>query len=180
MGPGKTCDFRTGAIILGQPVDRVQAGRLLTDGRTELLKGFVSRKTNRKFEAFLVLKDGKAVFDFPPRERKTPAKASAEKVVHDFSGQTALGQCPKCKGSIYVGGEHYVCERSQAEEKRCAFKVGRTILGRVIEPEQLGKLLKDGRTDLLEGFQSKAGRAFSARLVLEGKTKVGFEFPETR
>ena len=180
VGPAKSCDFRTGSIILGQPVDRSQAARLLADGRTELLKGFVSRKTNRKFEAYLVLKDGKAVFDFPPRERKGPAKSKAEPVVHDFSGQSPLGHCPKCKGAIFIGGDHYLCEKTQAAEKRCTFKVGRAILGRAIAPDQLTKLLKDGRTDLLEGFQSKAGRAFSARLVLEGKSKVGFEFPESR
>ncbi|MEY3275485.1 MAG: hypothetical protein RL153_751 [Verrucomicrobiota bacterium] len=180
VGAGKSCDFRTGVLILGQPVDRIQAGRLLGEGRTELLKGFVSRKTNRKFEAFLVLKDGKVGFEFPPRERKGPAKAAAAPVVHDFTGQAPLGQCPKCKGNLYVGGDHYLCERTQAAEKRCAFKVGRTILGRAIEPEQLAKLAKDGRTDLLEGFTSRSGRPFKAHLVLKGKTKVEFEFPDSR
>jgi DNA topoisomerase-3 len=43
---------------------------------------------------------------------------------------------------------------------------------------QLQKLLTDGKTDLLTQFISKAGKPFSAQLVLEGKGKVAFEFPE--
>jgi hypothetical protein len=74
VGAGKTCDFRSGAVILQQTVDRTQMGRLLGTGKTEVLKGFVSRKTNRKFEAFLVLKEGKVSFEFPPREKKAGGK----------------------------------------------------------------------------------------------------------
>ncbi|MCB1128506.1 MAG: topoisomerase C-terminal repeat-containing protein, partial [Verrucomicrobiae bacterium] len=67
VGPEKTCKFRSGALILQQAVDRTQFARLLTEGRTELLAGFVSKRTGKKFEAFLVLKDGEVGFEFPPR-----------------------------------------------------------------------------------------------------------------
>jgi DNA topoisomerase-3 len=79
-----------------------------------------------------------------------------------------------------VGGDHYVCERSQAEEKKCLFRVGRTILGQAVEPDQLVKLVTAGRTDLLTGFVSRSGRPFKAHLVMKGKTKVEFEFPDDR
>jgi DNA topoisomerase-3 len=181
VGPSKTCDFRAGVLILTQPVERAQMTKLLTEGKTDLLKGFVSRKTNRKFEAFLVLKDGKVSFDFPPRERKSgKAKAAAAVEKFDFTGQTSAGKCPKCGGALFVGGDHYVCERSQAEEKKCLFRVGRTILGQAVEPDQLVKLVTAGRTDLLTGFVSRSGRPFKAHLVMKGKTKVEFEFPDDR
>ena len=180
VGAGKTCDFRSGAVILQQTVDRTQMGRLLGTGKTEVLKGFVSRKTNRKFEAFLVLKEGKVSFEFPPREKKAGGKkgaASAPEEKFDFQGQTSLGTCPKCGGAVYVGGENYLCEKTQAEGRRCTFKVGKTILQQGLDAEQFDKLLTGGKTDLLKGFVSRTGKPFQAHLVLGDKGKVEFEFP---
>ncbi|MDX5363306.1 MAG: topoisomerase C-terminal repeat-containing protein, partial [Pseudazoarcus pumilus] len=71
VGPQKSCDFRSGKIILQQPIEREQMVKLLTDGKTDLLKGFVSSRTRRKFSAFLVRgKDGKVGFEFEPRKPK--------------------------------------------------------------------------------------------------------------
>ena len=50
------------------------------------------------------------------------------------------------------------------------------ILQRPIEPEQMKKLLTEGKTDLLHRFTSKKGRPFSAYLVRGPDGKVGFEF----
>jgi DNA topoisomerase-3 len=175
-GPNKTCDFKTGAIILQQPIEPVQVVKLLTEGKTDLLKGFVSNKTNRKFEAFLIYKDGKVSFDFPPRVRKFPDKAKGPVVKIDFTGQESLGKCPKCGGKVFQSPDLYLCENSQRETKRCTFKVEKVKTGRPIDVVQLQKLLKDGKTDLLDNFLSRAGRTFSAHLILEGKGKVGFEF----
>ncbi|MBI3191033.1 MAG: topoisomerase C-terminal repeat-containing protein, partial [Pedosphaera parvula] len=88
-----------------------------------------------------------------------------------------LGKCPKCGSRVFEGPENYVCERSQAETKRCAFKTGKTILQRSIDHEQLKKLLETGKTDLLDQFISRSGKPFSAWLVLAEKGKINFEFP---
>ncbi|WP_088284630.1 DNA topoisomerase III [Ideonella sp. A 288] len=78
-----TCDFKTGRIILQQPVSREQAVKLLTTGRTDQLEGFVSNRTKRKFKAMLVWdeKEGKVGFEFAPRGEKAPAakKTAAKK-----------------------------------------------------------------------------------------------------
>ena len=75
VGPAKTCNFRSGKIILQQPVEREQMQKLLTTGRTDLLKNFVSARTHRKFSAFLVrAQDGKVGFEFEKREPKAGAK----------------------------------------------------------------------------------------------------------
>lgn len=80
VGPGKSCDFRSGKIILQQAIDRDQMSKLLADGRTDLLKGFISARTRRKFSAFLVRgKDGKVGFEFEakaPKAGKADPKAS--------------------------------------------------------------------------------------------------------
>jgi len=180
--PTKSCDFNSSKIILQQSVEPAQMQKLLAEGKTELLKGFVSKKTGRKFEAFLVIKDGKVSFEFAPREAKPKAarekKAAAPAVKLDFTTLTAVGECPLCKGRVFEGPETYICENSQRETRPCKFHAGRVILEQPLDREQAVKLLKEGRTDLLQGFVSrKTGKTFAAHLVLDEKSKVGFEFP---
>jgi DNA topoisomerase-3 len=80
VGPERSCDFRTGKVILQQEVEPAQVRKLLADGRTDLLTGFVSSRTRRKFKAFLV-RDGKGKvgFEFEPRPaREGAARAGAK------------------------------------------------------------------------------------------------------
>jgi DNA topoisomerase-3 len=83
VGAHVTCDFKSGKIILQQPVAREQMTKLLAEGKTALLENFVSNKTRRKFKAFLAWdkKEGKVGFEFEPRAAKVPAarKAAAKK-----------------------------------------------------------------------------------------------------
>ncbi len=79
VGAHVTCDFKSGKIILQQPVAREQMTKLLASGKTDLLENFVSNKTRRKFKAFLAFdkKEGKVSFEFEPRAAKAPAKKAA-------------------------------------------------------------------------------------------------------
>ena len=71
VGPNKTCDFRTGKVILQQEIEPTQIRKLLSEGRTELLTGFVSSRTRRKFKAYLKRgDDGKVGFEFEARKPK--------------------------------------------------------------------------------------------------------------
>lgn len=82
VGANITCDFKSGKIILQQPIEAAQVEKLLTLGKTDLLDGFVSNKTRRKFKAFLTYdkKEGKVIFEFEPRAGGRPAaKAPAKK-----------------------------------------------------------------------------------------------------
>jgi len=84
VGANVTCDFKSGKIILQQPVAREQMSKLLETGKTDLLEGFVSNKTRRKFKARLAYdkKEGKVSFEFEPRAPRVPAaakKAAAKK-----------------------------------------------------------------------------------------------------
>jgi DNA topoisomerase-3 len=127
--------------------------------------------------------DGKVGFEFEARKGRTGARAKAQSpadppVRIDFTGLQPVATCPRCGGRVFATEKDYVCEKSQAETKPCKFRVGRSILQRELTPEELGKLVKDGRTELLNHFVSKRGRPFSAWLVLDDRGKVGFEFPE--
>lgn len=83
VGAHATCDFKSGKIILQQPVAREQMSKLLQTGKTDLLENFVSARTRRKFKAFLNFdaKEGKVVFAFEPRAAKPAAKKVAAKKV---------------------------------------------------------------------------------------------------
>jgi DNA topoisomerase III len=179
-GPDKTCTFRSGKIILQQTMEPAQITKLLATGKTDLLKGFVSKKNNRKFEAFLVLKDGKTAFEFVPREKKGKAKGAAPGVPLpkiDFTGKELIGKCPKCGGDVFDTEQGYLCEKSQTDVKPCKFKIGKTILEQPIELPQARKILAEQKSDLLDKFISKAGKPFPAFLVMDAKGKITFEFP---
>jgi len=81
VGAKAACDFKSGKIILQQPVELGQMRKLLETGKTDLLENFVSNKTRRKFKAFLAFdkKEGKVMFEFEPRAAKVPGKAPAKK-----------------------------------------------------------------------------------------------------
>jgi DNA topoisomerase-3 len=78
VGAERSCDFRTGKIILQQPVEREQMQKLLATGRTDLLARFISKK-GRPFKAFLVkTPGGKIGFEFQARAPKPGARSRAE------------------------------------------------------------------------------------------------------
>jgi DNA topoisomerase-3 len=179
-GPDKKCDFRSGKIILQQEITPEQMKKLLEQGKTDLLKGFVSKKTNRKFEAFLAFKDGKVSFEFAPRAAKGKGGGPKEPEAKiDFTGKEPIGICPLCKGKVYELEDKFLCENSQREKKACKLKVGKVILEQPISREQVQKLLTTRKTDLLENFVSKFGKKFGAHLVLDDKGKTNFEFAQT-
>ena len=180
VGDARTCEFSTGKIILRQEVTREQLVKLLKEGKTDLLPGFVSSRTGRPFKAFLAVKEGKVGFEFEARApRKTAAvREKPAAVKADFSGQEPLGKCPRCGGRIFEWDSQYVCETFQAEKKPCRFKASKVILEQPLERNQMTKLLGQGKTDLLEEFVSaKSGRPFAAWLTLDDAGKVTFEFP---
>ena len=73
-GAAKSCDFRSGKIILQQEVSRAEMAKLLETGKTSLLKGFVSNRTRKKFSAYLTRgADGKVGFEFEARKPKAKA-----------------------------------------------------------------------------------------------------------
>ncbi len=75
-----SCDFKSGQVILQQPVAREQMTKLLETGKTDLLDKFVSMRTRRAFKAFLAWdkEAGKVNFEFAP-SKFPPRKGAAAK-----------------------------------------------------------------------------------------------------
>ena len=81
--PTPSCDFKSGQIILQQPIEREQMQKLLADGKTDMLEKFVSMRTRRAFKAMLAwdAAEGKVNFEFAPSKfppRKPAYKAAAK------------------------------------------------------------------------------------------------------
>jgi DNA topoisomerase-3 len=74
--------IRIGKHILQHDITVEQVKKMLTAGKTDVIKGFVSNRTKRKFDAHLTFdpKEGKIGFDFPPRPAKKAAKKAAKTV----------------------------------------------------------------------------------------------------
>ena len=80
VGATRTCNFKTGKIILKRPIEREQLVKLLHFGRTDLLSKFISKK-GRPFSAYLIAgENGKTGFEFEPRRAKAEPKTKTAKL----------------------------------------------------------------------------------------------------
>jgi DNA topoisomerase-3 len=175
--------FSLSRILCKRELSRDEVISCIETGRTPLIENFIS-KFGRPFKAYLVRVGAKANFEFPPREPKTgkdgkPVERKT-KAPLDLSAAQKLGPSPAHKdGELYQTVDGYVVAKPGADDApRAVFQTKLEVAGRKIEPATVKQLLADGRTDLLDGFMSKAGRPFSAFLVLsKDKKKADFEFP---
>jgi DNA topoisomerase-3 len=173
------CEFSITKIPGGRSFEIAEAEAFLRDKKIGPLEGFRS-KAGWPFSAELRLvfddetRNWKLEFDFGEEARR--AQEDGEPV--DFSAQTSLGPCPKCKGRVFEHGTSYVCEHATGPKQTCDFKSGKIILQQPVPHEQMHKLLSSGRTDLLENFISnKTRRKFKAYLKFDPQQgKVVFEF----
>ncbi len=185
--------FSMSRNILGKEIEEEQLRRVLAEGRSELITGFVSQRTHRPFDAFLVLdaKKGNVGFEFPPREprRKGAAKNSADS---KFTAADATAEdlsSAKRHGAITVKGkgEHELLETAAAwhveglsyGRNRKPLVIPHEMCGVSLTPEVITRLLSKGKSELIKDFVShKSGKKFEAYLVFNGSTgKVTYEFP---
>lgn len=103
VGNARTCDFRSGRVILKRPIEREQMSKLLATGKTDLLDKFISKK-GRPFSAYLVKQsDGKIGFEFEQRE-KGAAKAKGAPTASELR---ILGKHPADKQPVSVHSGRY-------------------------------------------------------------------------
>ena len=95
-----------------------------------------------------------------------------------------ITKCPCCGGDILETEKAFGCSNWRDKEKPCDFTIWKTISSKTISKEQAIDICTTGRSLLIEGFKSKAGKPFSAFLVISddqskkcGK-RISFEFPE--
>ena len=83
-----------------------------------------------------------------------------------------VGKCPMCGNDVIKNRYAYGCRDYQ----NCKFKINTSICNRVISKSNVIKLLSEGTTSQIEGFISKNGKEFNAKLKLDNENKVVFDF----
>jgi DNA topoisomerase-3 len=161
------CGFRIFKSIAGRLLTPEEVTTLLANKKVGPLEGFRS-KAGRPFSASLVLNENnKPEFAFENNGNSQTTEV-------DTAQHTLIGKCQVCgSGQVYDTGVVYICENVAKGD--CSFKLNKTILQREITPEQMRKMLADGKSDVLKGFVSKKGRPFDAALKLQAG-KIGWEF----
>ena len=81
-------------------------------------------------------------------------------------------RCPKC-GQQSVG---IYTKVAKCRNEGCGFHVFREVCGTLLSEDNIRDLLTTGRTPVLNGLTSKAGKKFNARLVLGEDHTTSFEF----
>ena len=81
-------------------------------------------------------------------------------------------RCPKC-GSESVG---IYAKVAKCRNKDCNFHIFREVCGTLLTEDNIRDLLTTGRTPILNGLTSKAGKKFTARLILNEDYTTSFEF----
>jgi DNA topoisomerase-3 len=163
----ETCGYRLFKNIASRQLSPEEVTALVTDRKVGPLNGFRS-KTGRPFSAVLILNaENKPEFEFNNN-------GNGDAVVIDPQQHALIGKCQICEsGQVYDTGLAYVCEN--LSKGSCTFKMSKTILQCEIPPNQMRKMLLEGKSDLLKRFISKKGRPFDAFLTMRNG-KIGWEF----
>lgn len=159
------CKFSIGTIA-GRDLTEEEVTKLLTEGKTEILNGFVS-KSKKKFSAALIYKKD---------ENGVPS------IQFDFSGNVPDVlegvACPVCGEPIEIMPYGYTCRRHRENPEACYFSIGK-IAEKQLSKQDVEELIKNGHTQTLRGFKSKNGKKFDAVLTLteeDGRKKLKFDF----
>ena len=85
-------------------------------------------------------------------------------------------RCPKC-GQQSVG---IYAKVAKCRHETCGFHVFREVCGILLSEDNIRDLISSGRTLILKGLTSKAGKKFNARLVLKDDYTTTFEFEQNK
>ena len=156
---GNGCRFAIGNIA-GATLTKNELEELISTGKLNTRGGFVS-KSKKKFEAglkFSVITDEngnpitKIEFVFP--EKEEPKNTDVN--------------CPLCNSMMKKNTWNFECN--------CGYKLSHVIAKKNLDDNTIKELIKNKKTKLLSGFKSKAGKSFSAQLVMNEKGEISFEF----
>lgn len=101
-----------------------------------------------------------------------------EKDMKPFESETLDISCPICGNKIKTAPFGYCCSNYK-KDGGCTFAIG-SIAGVKLSVEQLENLIRNGHTDVIEGFVSKSKKKFNATLTFkvgeDGKPEINFDF----
>lgn len=93
-----------------------------------------------------------------------------------FSHKRSVFSCPKCKN----GAMQFYPKVVRCDNEHCGFPIFRIKAGKTLDDKQIESLLTQGSTEVINGFQSKQGKTFSASIEFDGEMNTVFVFPEPK
>ena len=81
--------------------------------------------------------------------------------------------CPTCNKEILIRPKGFFCTG-------CEFKIWSEFCGKKLTQNQVEKIIKDGKSGLIKGFKSNAGKPFDTELILDDKKTGKLGFPERK
>ena len=85
-------------------------------------------------------------------------------------------RCPKCRQQS-VG---IYAKVAKCRNEGCDFHIFREVCGTLLSEDNIRDLITIGRTPVLKGLTSKAGKKFNARLVMKDDYTTTFEFEQNK
>ncbi|MEE1275456.1 MAG: DNA topoisomerase III [Fibrobacteraceae bacterium] len=150
-------------MLGGRLMSPAEIKELLKEGKLPPLTGFRSKK-GVEFAAAVIINDKKRaelIFETPNTEHNG----------------IVLGYAPQDKSPVYETLTAYVSQ-SSIDGDSSAFRLNKIILGKEISVENLQRLLRGEKTELIQGFRSaRTKKLFDAYLFLDEKGAMKFEFP---
>lgn len=161
-------------------------------GLQSIANGEIAAKEYRKTLENYIRKEVNAIKQKSDNEQLIK-RLEPYKSKNTFVSEVLPVPCPVCGGKLKTTHygcicEHYKKDASNDEyvnKTACTFGIGE-IAGKALTSKHIVTLIADGKTDVIKGFKSKAGKTFDAALKLEfeeqdghvvGRIKYAFEEP---
>ena len=169
----ETCGFSVPKQLCERIMAESEIKELVENGRTGILKGFISKKSGKPFDASLVVnqKEKKFDFDFGGGGFSSGGKSGTS---HAEPTSFLEGRCPFCDGEMGSGRFSWECADG------CGFKISKEICGHTVTEDEAERLLSRGKTvPANDFFSKKKNKNFTAYLYLDKDEKtIKFRFPK--
>ncbi|MDQ8204522.1 DNA topoisomerase 3 [Pelagicoccus sp. SDUM812003] len=126
----------------------------------------------RTLEAHALQEKGKKLFGHIALGKKGKLGYELIEMAKGPGDDSEIGACPVCRSAVVEGPKGYGCCNWK---NGCKFVIWKEVAKRPVSLEEAKLLLEKGETEVLEGFTSKAGKSFSAKLKVVG-ARVQFQF----
>lgn len=92
------------------------------------------------------------------------------------AASAGLCKCPKC----HTGNMHIYAKVAKCDNPDCGLPIFRQIAGKTLTDSQMTTLLSRGRTGVIKGFTSKAGKTFDASITFDDDYRTKFVFTDNK
>lgn len=155
-----SCDFTLPFQVAGRDFSIDEIKTLLNQDSFEKLEGFVSKRGFHFSAGVHWDEEFKLSLKF-----ENDPKREFKETKH---------KCPACKSGLSANEAMLRCSN-----ERCRFVMWKTVAQLKLTEKIITQILKKKTSDPLEGFVSKKGKSFNAKLKLNDQYKIEFEFDNT-